>query len=141
MPIFDDHERVTERKLEQDDALSFKIRARRNKLLGIWAAEHMGLIGEDAARYAMSIVEAEFTHHDDETTVRKICQDMVARGFPIVDQDVSQRFSEFAAQARAHLAHETGRDPPFIRLRWETALTQDQVARAPRGDRFENRTM
>jgi hypothetical protein len=108
MPLFDDRERAAERKFELDNELRFKIRARRNKLLGIWAASHMGLIGEDAARYAMSIVEAELTHPDDEAIVRKICEDLVGRGFPIVEQDVRHRLQELGSEARAQVAPDTG---------------------------------
>lgn len=110
MPIFEDHEKAAQREFEQDNELAFKIVARRNKLLGIWAAGHMGLIGEDAARYALSIVEAEVTERDDEAIVTKVCDDLVARGFPIVERDVGQQLQVFSAKARAEFLHDAGRD-------------------------------
>ena len=84
----------------RDCALPPKIAARRNKLLGAWAAAHMGLTGEDAACYAMSIVEAGVRGDDEKTIARKVCADLVARGFPIVERDVSHLLHEFLAKAR-----------------------------------------
>jgi hypothetical protein len=104
MPIFEDCEKAAERKYEQENELKCKIVARRNKLLGVWAADHMGLIGEDAARYALSIVEAELTERDDEAIVKKVCDDLVARGFPIVERDVREQLQVFSAKAGTEVA-------------------------------------
>jgi hypothetical protein len=68
------------------------------------AAGHMGLTGEDAARYALSIVEAELAGRDDKAIVKKVCDDLVTRGFPIVEQDVRQQLQVYSAKARAQLA-------------------------------------
>src|ERR1043165_4458365 len=73
--------------------------AHRNKLLGAWAAAHMGLTGEDAACYAMSIMEAGIDRTSDDVLVRNICNDLVARGFPIVEQDVRNQLEKFSAEA------------------------------------------
>jgi hypothetical protein len=86
------------RASEREHDLPPRIAARRNKLLGAWAAAHMGLTGEDAASYAMSIVEAGAG--DDKAIVRKVCGDLVARGFPIVEQDIGHLFQEFSEKAR-----------------------------------------
>jgi hypothetical protein len=64
----------------------------------------MGLTGEDAARYALSIVEAELAGRDDKAIVKKVCDDLVTRGFPIVEQDVRQQLQVYSAKARAQLA-------------------------------------
>ena len=77
-----------------------RIAARRDKLLGAWAAAHMGLTGEDAASYAMSIVEAGAGGGNDKAIVKKVCGDLVARGFPIIEQDIGRLFQEFSAKAR-----------------------------------------
>jgi hypothetical protein len=103
MSIFNEPETADERKLRLDNELAFRIVARRNKLLGIWAAGHMGLTGEDAARYALSLVEAELAERDDEAIVRKVCDDLVARGFPIVERDVRRQLQEYSGQARAEI--------------------------------------
>ncbi len=91
---------MTASKRERDGKLPPRIAARRNKLLGTWAAAHMGLIGEDAASYAISIVEAGAGGDDDNAIVRKVCGDLVARGFPIVERDIDHLFQEFCAKAR-----------------------------------------
>jgi hypothetical protein len=104
MPIFEDSEKAAERQYEQERELTCRIVARRNKLLGVWAADHMGLIGEDAARYAQSIVEAELTERDDEAIVKTVCDDLVARGFPIVERDVREQLQVFSAKARTEVA-------------------------------------
>ena len=87
--------------IEPEGELPPRIAARRNKLLGTWAAAHMGLTSEDAACYAMSIVEAGVRGDDDKTIARKVCADLVARGFPVVEQDIGHLFQEFFARARA----------------------------------------
>ena len=110
MPIFKDRKGAIERKFEGEGELSLKIVARRNKLLGIWAAGHMGLIGEDAARYAMSIVEAGVTDGDDKAIGRRVCGDLVARGFPIVERDVHQQLQVCSTKARAECLRDTGCD-------------------------------
>lgn len=104
MPMFEDREKVAERRFEQAKDLAFKIVARRNKLLGLWAASHMGLSSEDAARYAMGIVEAEVAERDDDAIVKKIADDLVTRGYPIVEQDVRAQLRIFSGEARAELA-------------------------------------
>jgi hypothetical protein len=88
------------RASERERGLPPRIAARRDKLLGAWAAAHMGLTGEDAASYAMSIVEAGAGGGNDKAIVKKVCGDLVARGFPIVEQDIGRLFQEFAAKAR-----------------------------------------
>lgn len=103
MSIFEDRERAAERKLEQENEFAFKLVARRNKLLGLWAAGHMGLSGTDAARYAMDLVEAGIAKQDDKALTRKITDDLVTRGFPIVERDVQQQLQVLTARARAEL--------------------------------------
>lgn len=104
MPMFEDREKVAEQRFELEKELAFKIIARRNKLLGLWAAGHMGLSSDDAARYAMSIVEAEVTERDDDAIVNRIADDLVTRGYPIVEQDVRAQLQIFSDEARAELA-------------------------------------
>ncbi len=91
--------------------LAFRIVTRRNKLLGIWTAEHMGLIGEEAARYAIGIVEAGLARRDEASLVATVCRDLVARGFPVVERDIQRQLDIFAAQAHSELLHDMERDP------------------------------
>ena len=77
-----------------------KVLAHRNKLLGLWAAERMGMMSEAAAEYALDLVLTE-NGRDDPALVRKVCADISARGYPIADDDVRR---QLAASARDALA-------------------------------------
>jgi hypothetical protein len=65
----------------------------------------MGLCGEDAAGYALSIIAPENAESSDAAIIKKICGDLVGRGFPIVEDDVHRQLLLFAARARAELSH------------------------------------
>ena len=85
--------------------LDSKILAHRNKLLGLWAAERMGMMGETAAEYAVSlVVSAADKSQNDAALVRKICADMSARGYPIAEDDVRRQLASCARDARADCA-------------------------------------
>lgn len=72
-----------------DQELDPELMARRNKLLGLWAAERMGMIGETAVDYALSLVAPEADKScDDAALVKKVCEDMGARGYPIGEVDI-----------------------------------------------------
>ena len=103
MTMFDDRKKAAERNFEREEECAVRIRARRNKLLGVWAAEHMGLFGDAAAHYALDVVEAEVTGHDDEALAKKVCDDLIAAGFPMTGQEVRAQIAVFAAQARAQV--------------------------------------
>jgi hypothetical protein len=79
MPTFDDREKEFEARFKHDQELQFKVKARRNRLLGLWAAEQMGLAGEAAAAYAKTIVNAEFAG-GDKHVVDKLVADLAAKG-------------------------------------------------------------
>jgi len=84
--------------------LDSKLVAHRNKLLGLWAAERMGMMGEIAAEYALGLVgTAADKHRDDTALVKKICEDMRARGYPIAERDVGRQLAACAGKARAEL--------------------------------------
>lgn len=81
-----------------------KLLAHRDKLLGLWAAERMGMLGEIGAEYALSLVgTAADKSRDDAALVRKVCADMGARGYPIAEADVGRQLATCASQARADL--------------------------------------
>jgi len=80
-----------------------KLFAHRNKLLGLWAAERMGMCAEVAAEYALGLIATADQDQDDRALVRKICRDMHARGYPISDRDVGRQLAACAQQARAEL--------------------------------------
>lgn len=101
----------------RETAVALKLLARRNKLLGLWAAAHMGLCGEDAARYVVGIIAPETAESSDTAIIKKICGDLVDRGFPIVEDDVHRQLLLFAAQARAELSHGGETDARGAKLR------------------------
>ncbi len=110
MPIFEDRQKAAERRFEQANEAAFKLIARRNKLLGLWAAAQMGLTGEAALRYAMNIVESQVTERDDMAITKKLCGDLNAGGFPMSEQDVSQQVAMLTAKAREELSQSTEPD-------------------------------
>ena len=75
MTTFNDRETAYENKYAHDEAMKFKIAARANKLLGLWAAELMGKSGDDAATYAIEVVKSDFEETGHEDVVRKVAGD------------------------------------------------------------------
>ena len=76
MSSFDDRERAEEAKFAMDEATEFKVMARRNKLLGLWAAELMDVHGDDAEAYAKTVVVADFEEAGNEDVIRKVAGDL-----------------------------------------------------------------
>jgi hypothetical protein len=89
---------------ESDGELQAKLIAHRNKLLGLWAAERMGMIGETAVEYALGLLATKASKaRDDEALVRKVCEDMGARGYPIDTAAVSRQLAACESAARADI--------------------------------------
>lgn len=103
MTMFEDREKAAERKFEREQEFGFRVKARRNKLFGLWAAGHMGLVGEAAARYAQTIVDAEVTSHDDQAIVEKVRDDLVTSGAPIAEPHIHAHLAALGVEARAQL--------------------------------------
>ena len=80
MTMFDNREHNAEKKFEHDEEIRFKTNARRNKLLGLWAAEKLGLEGDTAAAYAKEVVLADFEKPGDEDVLEKVLADFQAKG-------------------------------------------------------------
>ncbi len=80
MTTFDDRKDAFEKKFAHDEELRFKATARRNKLLGLWAAEKLGKTGADAEAYAKSVVLADFQEAGDDDVLRKVKADLDAGG-------------------------------------------------------------
>ena len=76
MPSFDDRENAFENKFAHDAEMQFKAEARRNKLLGLWAADLLGKTGDDAAAYATEVIKADFQEAGDEDVYRKVAGDL-----------------------------------------------------------------
>ncbi len=100
---FDKREDGFEKKFAHDEELKFKAGARRNKLLGLWAAEKIGLSGAQAEAYAKEVVMADFEEAGDHDVFRKIRQDFDGKKVAISDQDIRRAMDELMAQAIAQI--------------------------------------
>jgi hypothetical protein len=99
MTTFDKREEGFEKKFAHDEELRFKANARRNKLLGLWAAEKMGLSGPAADAYAKEVVVADFEEAGDDDVLRKVSTDFKAKGVTESDQQIRQSMDALMAQA------------------------------------------
>ena len=99
MTSFDDREKGFEKKFALDEELMFKSTARRNKLLGLWAAEKMGLSGDDAKSYAGEVVKADLEEPGEEDVFRKIRGDFDAKSIDQSDHQIRRAMSETMTEA------------------------------------------
>lgn len=106
MSTFDDREKTFERKYAHDKELQFKVMARRNKLLGLWAAELMGLADDEAASYAIEVVQADFDEPGDDDVLRKVKADLDAKGVDKSQHQIRARMDELLAVARDQVMQE-----------------------------------
>jgi hypothetical protein len=103
VPIFDDREKGFEKKYAHDQETLFKIGARRNKLLGAWAAEQMGLTGQSAEAYAREVVASDFDEAGDEDVIRKVAADFKAKGVKVSDHRLRRQMAELLEVARKQI--------------------------------------
>jgi hypothetical protein len=103
MTTFDDRENAFEAKFAHDSDMQFRAEARRNKLLGLWAADLMGKSGEDAAAYALEVVSADFEEAGNEDVVRKVVADLAGKASAA---DVRAKTEELLPIAKAQLMGE-----------------------------------
>jgi hypothetical protein len=106
MSGFEDRKKGQEAKFAHDAELRFKAEARRNKLLGLWAAEHMGLSEEHAKEYAAEVVASDFEEAGDEDVFRKIAGDLKAKGASVSDEMIRKKMVELVQTARDQVATE-----------------------------------
>jgi hypothetical protein len=99
MTTFDKREEGFEKQFAHDEELRFKATARRNKLLGKWAAEQLGLSGADAEAYAKDVVMADFEEAGEDDVFRKIRADFDAKGVKVSDEDIRKQMHQLLAQA------------------------------------------
>ena len=107
MTTFDDRERAFETKFARDEEMQFRIIARRNRLVGQWAAGKMGLTPEETDAYAKAVVQADFEEAGDEDVIRKLVGDMNAAGVDIDDAQVRRALDEQTVEARRQLMGES----------------------------------
>jgi hypothetical protein len=103
MTTFDKREEAFEKKYVIDEDLKFKAVARRNRMLGLWAAEKLGKSGADANSYAQDVVVAEFEDARELEVIRKVTTDLAAAGLSINELDIRTKMDEFMAQAIAQV--------------------------------------
>lgn len=103
MTDFKDRERGEEAKFAMDAETTFRIAARRNRLLGHWAAEKMQLTAEEADAYAKAVVQADFEEAGDEDVIRKLLGDLTAAGYDIDEAGVRTALDEKMVEAKRQL--------------------------------------
>lgn len=99
MPGFEDRKKAQEGKFAHDQELVFKATARRNKLLGLWAAGKMGLNEADAAAYAASVVKADFEEAGDDDVFRKVKADLDAKGAGLSEHQIRREMDDLMKTA------------------------------------------
>ena len=103
MTTFDDRERAFESMYARDQEMQFKIIARRNRLLGAWAAKLMGLTDVEAESYAKDVVRADFEEAGDEDVIRKILGDLTSAGLDCDEARIREALEHKAVEARRQL--------------------------------------
>jgi hypothetical protein len=103
MSTFDKREEGFEKKFALDEEQKFKAEVRRNKLLGLWAAEKLGLSGDAATAYSKEVVAADFEQAGDKDVQDKVVKDFAAKGVAVTAQEVRVKMDELIAVAAAQV--------------------------------------
>ena len=106
MTTFDDRENAFENLYAHDAQMQFKAEARRNKLLGLWAAEKMNLTGDAADAYAKAVVIADLEEAGDNDVYRKVSGDLDAKGVGVSEDELRGQMRNLMAEAKAQIAAE-----------------------------------
>ena len=106
MTNFEERQKGFERKFALDEELKFKATARRNRLLGLWAAGEMGIAGDAAQAYAREVVKADLAEPGEEDVFRKIRADFDAKGVNQSDHQIRRMMAEMMGQAVAQIESE-----------------------------------
>jgi hypothetical protein len=106
MTTFEERQKGFERKFALDEELKFKATARRNRLLGLWAAGEMGIAGDAAQAYAREVVKADLAEPGEEDVFRKIRADFDAKGVTQSDHQIRRMMAEMMGQAIAQIESE-----------------------------------
>ena len=108
MSTFDDRERAFETKYARDEEMQFRVIARRNRLLGQWAARLMGLTEVEAESYAKDVVRADFEEAGDEDVIRKLLGDLTSAGVDCDDAKIREALQHKTVEARRQLMESQG---------------------------------
>ncbi|MEM6661358.1 MAG: DUF1476 domain-containing protein [Pseudomonadota bacterium] len=106
MSSMEDRQKGFEAKFAHDAQMQFKAEARRNKLLGLWAADKMGITGEDADAYAKEVIAADFEEAGDEDVYRKVAGDLDAKATGVTEGEIREQMASLMAEAKAQLMDE-----------------------------------
>ncbi len=106
MTTFNEREKAFEDKYKHDQDLQFKVEVRRNKLLGLWVAEMLGLSGADAEAYAKEVVAADFEEPGDADLVRKIQADVQPKNLDLSEHRLRKKMDELVAVAKEQIMSE-----------------------------------
>jgi hypothetical protein len=106
MSTFNEREKAFEDKYKHDQELQFKVDARRNKLLGLWVAEKIGLSGADADAYAREVVMADMEEPGDDDVKRKVLADLVGKSVEISEHQLVKKMQELIVEAKAQVMGE-----------------------------------
>ena len=107
MTSFNDRERAFETKFARDEEMQFRIVARRNRLLGEWAARQMGLSEAETESYAKDVVRADFEEAGDEDVIRKVLGDLTAAGVETDDDKIREALGHKEVEARRQIIEAT----------------------------------
>jgi hypothetical protein len=107
MTDFSDRQRGEEAKYAMDEDMAFRVAARRNKLLGRWAAEKLGLTSEETDAYAKEVIQADFEEAGDGDVIRKVLGDLTGAGIDIDEAGVRTVLEEKEVEARRQLMTES----------------------------------
>jgi hypothetical protein len=107
MTTFNEREKGFEQKYKHDQDLQFKVNARRNRLLGQWAAQQMGLSGDAVDAYAKEVVQADFEKPGDADVVAKVVNDLNAKGHSTTEAQVRKELERLLAIAKEQIMKQT----------------------------------
>src|ERR1700760_3621500 len=103
MTTFDKREEGFEKRFAVDEEQKFKAMARRNRLLGLWAAEQLGISGDAATAYASEVVAANFEQPGENDVVHKVMRDLAGKGITITEAQLRAKMDELLVQAVAQV--------------------------------------
>jgi hypothetical protein len=106
MTTFDEREKAFEDKYKHDQELQFRVEVRRNKLLGLWVAELLGLEGADAEAYAKEVVKADFEEPGEDDLIRKIQGDAAPKNLDLSEHRLRKKMGELTVIAKGQIMTE-----------------------------------
>lgn len=108
MTQFDDRERAFETKFAHDEEMKFRVIARRNKLLGEWAARKLGLSQEETESYAKDVIRSDFEEAGDGDVIRKVLGDLTAAGIEVDEAEIRQTLEHKTVEAKRQIMEAMG---------------------------------